>query len=104
MRKTGQSGSVGVLITKTFVAAGDPQITTRDGQRGASLRAYDKQTGAQIGEVRVPAPIVGHPMTYMLNGRQYIVVGVSGGNYTGEYISFALPQSEIRTTTTAGQQ
>jgi hypothetical protein len=31
-------------------------------------------------------------------------VGVSGGNYTGEYISFALPQSEIRTTTTAGQQ
>jgi quinoprotein glucose dehydrogenase len=102
--KTGQSGSVGVLITKTFVAAGDPQITTRDGQRGASLRAYDKRTGAQIGEVRVPAPIVGHPMTYMLNGRQYIVVGVSGGNYTGEYISFALPQSEIRTTTTAGQQ
>jgi quinoprotein glucose dehydrogenase len=102
--KTGQSGSVGVLITKTFVAAGDPQITTRDGQRGASLRAYDKRTGAQIGEVRVPAPIVGHPMTYMLNGRQYIVVGVSGGNYTGEYISFALPQSEIRSTTTAGQQ
>ena len=76
----------------------------KTGQRGASLRAYDKRTGAQIGEVRVPAPIVGHPMTYMLNGRQYIVVGVSGGNYTGEYISFALPQSEIRTTTTAGQQ
>jgi hypothetical protein len=43
-------------------------------------------------------------MTYMLNGRQYIVVGVSGGNYTGEYISFALPQTEIRSTTTAGQQ
>ena len=47
--------------------------------------------------MRVPAPIVGLPMTYMLNGRQYIVVGVSGGNYTGEYIAFALPQSEIRT-------
>ena len=104
--KTGQSGSVGVLITKTFVAAGDPQFTNipEKGGRGASLRAYDKQTGAQIGEVRVPAPIVGHPMTYMLNGRQYIVVGVSGGNYSGEYIAFALPQSEIRSTTTAGQQ
>ncbi len=94
--KTGQSGSVGVLITKTFVAAGDPGITTVNGQRGASLRAYDKMTGAQIGEVRVPAPIVGHPMTYSVGGRQYIVVGVSGGNYTGEYIAFALPQSEIR--------
>jgi quinoprotein glucose dehydrogenase len=103
--KTGQSGSVGVLITKTFVAAGDPQFTNipEKGGRGASLRAYDKQTGAQIGEVRVPAPVVGHPMTYMLNGRQYIVVGVSGGNYTGEYIAFALPQSEIRSTTTAAQ-
>jgi quinoprotein glucose dehydrogenase len=104
--KTGQSGSVGVLITKTFVAAGDPQFTNipEKGGRGASLRFYDKQTGAQLGEVRVPAPILGHPMTYMLNGRQYIVVGVSGGNYSGEYIAFALPQSEIRSTTTAGRQ
>ena len=94
--KTGQSGSVGVLITKTFVASGDPGVTTVNGVRGASLRAYDKMTGAQLGEVRVPAPIVGMPMTYSLDGRQYIVVGVSGGNYTGEYISLALPQSEIK--------
>jgi len=28
----------------------------------------------------------------MLNGRQYIVVAVSGGNYSGEYIAFALPE------------
>ena len=48
--KTGQSGSVGVLVTKTLVIAGDPQVTTRDGQRGAYLRAYDKKTGAQVGE------------------------------------------------------
>jgi quinoprotein glucose dehydrogenase len=32
-------------------------------------------------------------MTYMLDGRQYIVVAVSGGNYTGEYIAFKLPDS-----------
>ena len=55
------------------------------------LRAYDKKTGAQVGEVLLPAPIVGMPMTYSLNGRQYIVVGVSGGNYRGEYISIAGP-------------
>jgi quinoprotein glucose dehydrogenase len=103
--KTGQGGSVGVLITKTMVVAGDPQFTAPEGRaRGAMLRAYDKQTGAQIGEVLVPAPIVGHPMTYSLDGRQYIVIGVSGGNYTGEYISFRLPDSEVRTTTTAGRQ
>ena len=99
--KTGQSGSVGVMITKTFVAAGDPGITTVNGVRGASLRAYDKMTGAQLGEVRVPAPIVGMPMTYSLDGRQYIVVGVSGGNYTGEYIAFRLPASEVPARQTA---
>jgi len=93
--KTGQSGSVGVLITKNFVASGDPAVTTKDNVRGASLRAYDKQTGAQLGEVRVPAPILGMPMTYMFEGRQYIIVGVSGGNYTGEYIAFRLPASEL---------
>jgi len=101
--KTGQSGSVGVLITRTVVVVGDPQVTTREGRgRGAYLRAYDKKTGAQVGQVLVPAPVVGHPMTYLVNGRQHIIVGVSGGNYTGEYISFRLPQAEVRPTS-AGQ-
>ncbi len=87
---------MGVLITKTLVIAGDPQPTTMPGRaRGAMLRAYDKKTGAQVGEILLPAPVVGQPMTYMHNGRQYIIVGVSGGNYTGEYISVALPQNLI---------
>ncbi len=30
-------------------------------------------------------------MTYSVDGKQYIVVAVSGGAYTGEYIAFALP-------------
>ena len=47
----------------------------------------------------MPAQISGSPMTYMLDGRQYIVVAVSGGNYTGEYISVALPQQATRPTT-----
>ncbi len=63
------------------------------------LRAYDKQTGNQIGEVLMPAPISGSPMTYSIDGRQYIIVAVSGGNYTGEYIAYALPQSEVRPAT-----
>jgi hypothetical protein len=37
-------------------------------------------------------------MTYMVDGRQYIIVAVSGGNYSGEYIAFALPQSELKPT------
>jgi quinoprotein glucose dehydrogenase len=95
--KTGQPGSVGIMITKTLAVAGDPQVTAPPGrQRGAMLRAYNKQTGEQVGEVLMPAQITGHPMTYRIAGRQYVIVGVSGGNYTGEYIAYALPESEIR--------
>jgi len=95
--KTGQGTSVGVLITKTMVVAGDSQITAPPGRaRGAMLRAYDKKDGHEIGAVLMPAAISGSPMTYSVGGRQYIIVAVSGGNYTGEYIAYALPQSEIR--------
>jgi quinoprotein glucose dehydrogenase len=95
--KTGQPGSVGIMITKTLAVSGDPQVTAPPGRaRGAMLRAYNKQTGEQVGEVLMPAQITGHPMTYRIAGRQYIIVGVSGGNYTGEYIAYALPESEIR--------
>ena len=55
--KTGQGGSVGMMVTKTLVVVGDPQLTTPPGRaRGAMLRAYNKQTGEQVGEVLMPAP------------------------------------------------
>jgi quinoprotein glucose dehydrogenase len=91
--RTGQSGAVGALVTKTLVIMGDPLATTAPGRaRGAMLRAYDKATGKEVGTVFLPAQQSGTPMTYMLNGRQFIVVAVSGGSYSGEYIAFALPQ------------
>jgi quinoprotein glucose dehydrogenase len=95
--KTGQNGSVGTLVTKTLVIAGDPQVTAPPGRpRGAMLHAYDKKTGAEQGAVWIPAPQSGSPMTYSVDGRQYIVVAVSGGNYSGEYIAFSLPESELK--------
>ena len=93
--KTGQNGSVGVWsITKTLVILGDPQVTTTpEHPRGAMLRAYDKATGKEVGAVFMPAPQSGSPMTYMVDGKQYIVVAVSGGPYSGEYIAFSLPDT-----------
>jgi len=90
---TGQPGyNVGTLITKSLVIAGDGQVTaTADHPRGAMLRAYDKLTGKQVGAVYMPAPESGSPMTYMVNGKQYIVIAVSGGAYSGEYLAFTLP-------------
>ena len=57
------------------------------------LRAYDKTDGHEVGAVYMPAPQSGSPMTYMLNGRQYIVVAISGGNYSAELLAFRLPAS-----------
>ena len=90
--KTGQAGCVGLFVTKTLVVVGDPQVTSPPGRpKGAMLRAYDKVTGKEVGAVWMPAAQSGSPMTYMVDGKQYIVVAVSGGSYTGEYIAFKLP-------------
>jgi quinoprotein glucose dehydrogenase len=91
---TGMNGSVGVLVTKTLVILGDSQVTSVTHPRGAMMRAYDKATGKEVGAVWMPAPVSGSPMTYMWQGRQYIVIAVSGGNYSGEYIAYALPEAE----------
>ncbi|MEE2636811.1 MAG: PQQ-binding-like beta-propeller repeat protein [Acidobacteriota bacterium] len=89
--RTGRSGRVGTLITKTLVVAGEPgTFTTPSGERGAMLRAYDKMTGEEVGEVYMPAGVSGSPMTYMHEGAQYIVVAVSGGGYAGELLAYRL--------------
>lgn len=90
--RTGQPGMIGTLVTKTLVIAGDPQVTTSATRaRGAMLRAYDKTSGREVGAVVMPAQQSGSPMTYLVNGRQYLVVAVSGGAYSGEYIAYRLP-------------
>jgi quinoprotein glucose dehydrogenase len=90
--RTGRPGQVGTLVTRTLVIAGEPGFgPTPSGQRGSMLRAYDKRTGADAGAVYMPAPQTGSPMTYMLNGRQYLVVAISGGSYSGELVAFRVP-------------
>ena len=101
--RTGQPGNVAPLATKSLVIIGDPAVaTTPSSERGAPLRAYDKATGKEVGAVFMPAPQSGSPMTYMLNGEQYIVIAISGGGYSGELLAFKLPAGDtapIRTRT-----
>tara|TARA_B100000315_G_C14530083_1_gene565728 strand:+ start:43 stop:459 length:417 start_codon:yes stop_codon:yes gene_type:complete len=89
--RTGQNASVGTLVTRTLLIAGEAEMT-RDGEGNlrAQLRAYDKATGADVGAVSLPAPQSGSPMTYMLKDEQYIVIAVSGGGMTGELVAFKL--------------
>ena len=92
--RTGQAGFLGVLATRSLLICGDASVTTADdGRHGAMLRAYDKATGKEVGSVLMPAQQSGSPMTYMTNGKQYIVVCVSGGNYSAEIIAYRLPAS-----------
>jgi len=88
--RTGRAGIIGVLTTKSLVIAGEPGFFNTPAGRGAMLRAYDKANGQEVGAVYMPAPQSGSPMTYMLNGQQYIIVAVSGAGYSGELIAFKL--------------
>src|SRR6185503_16391033 len=98
---TGRPGNnPGTLVTKTLLIAGEHTFgPTPSGERGAMLRALDKSTGMEVGAVYMPAPQTGSPMTYLLNGRQYLVVAISGAGYSGELVAFRAPQA--RTTAAA---
>jgi quinoprotein glucose dehydrogenase len=91
--RTGRQGRIGVLVTRTLVISGEGGLfTLPDGRRGAMLRAYDKATGKEVGAVYMPSSQTGSPMTYQVDGRQYIVVAVSGAGYSGELLAFRLPE------------
>jgi quinoprotein glucose dehydrogenase len=91
--RTGQTGVIGTLVTKTLVIAGERQFTTTtDHPRGAMLRAYNKANGQEVGAVFMPAPQTGSPMTYMMNGKQYVVVAIGGANFPAELVAYRLAE------------
>ena len=69
------------LTTKTLVIAGESGFATND--RSVVARCFAptiRPPARKSGEVYMPAPQSGSPMTYRLDGKQYIVVAISGGN------------------------
>jgi quinoprotein glucose dehydrogenase len=54
------------------------------------FRAYDKDNGEVLWETELPAGTSGAPMTYMADGRQYVVVVVSDANHPAEFIALGL--------------
>jgi hypothetical protein len=57
------------------------------------FRAYDKASGKVLWEMELPAGTTGEPVTYMVNGKQYIVVAVGWRDTPGELIALALPKT-----------
>jgi len=90
--KTGSASNAGLLVTKTLLVAGE-------GSGGAPIfHAYDKATGAEIFQMPMPGPQTSLPMTYMWEGRQYLIMGVRGAattdqraGYGAQLMAWALP-------------
>jgi glucose dehydrogenase len=88
----GNFGRPAALLTKTLLFVGDgSDAVFGDGVSGpAQLRAYDKVSGQVIAHVDLPVGTTGGPMTYMVAGKQYIVVPVGGDSYGAGWIALAV--------------
>lgn len=93
----GQPGRAMTLLTKSllFVSEGDPiMVRTPPGagpNAGKGFRAFDKQTGDVVWETTFPAGNVGSPITYLHEGKQYIVLPIGSLDHAGEWVALALP-------------
>ena len=58
---------------------------------GKLFKAYDKASGAVVAEVELPGGVSGAPISYMANGRQYIVMPIAWSGMTSEWVALALP-------------
>jgi quinoprotein glucose dehydrogenase len=85
------------LVTKTLLFIGEGHDGPGGPSRipawggGKKFRAYDKVTGKVIWETDLGAGTSGGPITYMLNGKQYIVVAVGWHDRASELVAMALP-------------
>jgi quinoprotein glucose dehydrogenase len=80
LTKLGGGDRSPLLVTKTLLIGG-----------GNRLRFLDKKTGRLIHEMDLGGAVTGGPMTYLVNGRQFIVATVAGGANGHEFVAVALP-------------
>jgi quinoprotein glucose dehydrogenase len=90
--KTGRSDEGGIVVTKTLMFAGQGCGLFRSGGGGGPMfYAYDKKTGDVVHEMTLPGGTCGNPMTYSINGKQYIAVSIGSRTSPAELIALALP-------------
>jgi len=91
IERTGSPDRVGLMVTKTLLFGGEGSgLYVGDGGGGNIFRAYDKATGKIISKIELPANQCGIPMTYSINGKQYIVVAVGAVGHPGELVALSL--------------
>lgn len=100
LKNLGRPARGHLLLTKTLVVVGQEGSTQREGGPEStptfetvspSLVAFDKTTGRPVAEVPLPRNATAAPMTFMLGGKQHLIVATGGGNLPAELIAFRLP-------------
>ena len=93
LSNTGKPSRSPLLVTKTllFGADGNNLFASPAGAGGNMFRAIDKRTGKILHEMALPAMATAIPMTYMVDGRQIIVMAVGASGFPAELIALALP-------------
>ena len=82
----GGDGQGGPVLTKTLVISA---LSAGGSDGGPRLVARSKETGEELGSVDLPTGAIGTPMTYMVEGKQYIAVAIGGR--PPHVIAFRLP-------------
>jgi quinoprotein glucose dehydrogenase len=94
--RTGRPDRSGLVVTKTLLFAGEGGgLFSAFGGGGNKLRAHDKKTGEILAELELPANQTGAPMTYLLDGVQYLVVAVGARDYPAELLALRLPDDVL---------
>jgi quinoprotein glucose dehydrogenase len=84
-----------LVATKTLLFSADSAGHTMvNGSYASTFRALDKKTGQTVFEFKLPTDATGVPMTYMANGKQYIVIAVGGRGEPAELVALALPSTD----------
>ena len=92
----GQRGRPAPMLTSTLLFLGEgteDALSILPIAGGKAFRAWDKNTGEVVWEMDLPAGTSGAPMTYLSDGRQFIVVAIGDRNTSGRLIALALPPS-----------
>jgi quinoprotein glucose dehydrogenase len=87
----GMRGQAQIITTKTLVIYGTGRSGSMQGVP-PQLYAVDKATGKQVGAVKIPARTTAVPMTFLHQGRQYIVFATGAGASTA-LVALTLPRS-----------
>jgi quinoprotein glucose dehydrogenase len=102
----GNTGRAAPVVTRTllFIGEGSP-VMAQHGSRlppdmpreisanygGHGFKAIDKATGATLARIELPAGTTGAPITYMFEGKQYVVVAIGDVARPVEWVALSLP-------------